>query len=673
MAPNVFIKLNIEVQHAGFNFLQKPGKVQTRDSRLVKGKTNKLGTGFGHLAGSDSELKVRSMAVSWIQAICNDELVDFLPQFVQALKHETWEASPLAEFLLRRALASPRVAHYLYWLLVQTLPGQFPQNSSSESRGEDDVSLSEARYHRRLQLMLRALLAMTGESLRQRFLSQQLLVKNLYEVARSVKTTKESLRLKVLMQEMEILHHSLEDSTTCLPLSPSLEVVGVQVRTCSYFPSNTLPLKINFLSAETGIIPAIFKVGDDLQQDMLVIQMVRIMDKLWLKDGLDLKMVTFACVPTGHKRGMLEMVTNAETLRKIQVELGLTGSFKDRPIAEWLAKHNPSTFEYEKAVENFTVFYLNNFYSSITKMVEERDRTPFVLTSDMAYVINGGDKPTAKFHHFVDLCCQAFNIVRKHGNLLLNLFCLMVGSGIPGVTMESVNYVQQALSPELSNPEAAAMFARMIEGSLKSWFTQFNFFLHNLAQLRFTGDHNDGELLSFIPRTYTMQQEGRIRSVSIHGYQKRYDPEKYYVYILKVERENQPDPVYLFRLYKEFCELHQKLCIHFPLAKCYRCIIHGHRLLRNRVIHRPCCGLPLIEHVTAPSLMWLQDEVSWAGVSVQAENPEEEDEKFMRALNHRSFSPMMASRDVRESKVAAMMRVSPLPSSLDSMPAENIN
>lgn len=52
--------------------------------------------------------------------------------------------------------------------------------------------------------------------------------------------------------------------------------------------------------------------------------------------------------------GMIEMVTNAETLRKIQVELGLTGSFKDRPIAEWLAKHNPSALEYERAVANFT-------------------------------------------------------------------------------------------------------------------------------------------------------------------------------------------------------------------------------------------------------------------------------------------------------------------------------
>lgn len=56
---------------------------------------------------------------------------------------------------------------------------------------------------------------------------------------------------------------------------------------------------------------------------------------------------------------MIEMVTDAETLRKIQVELGLTGSFKDRSIAEWLAKHNPSALEYERAVENFTGMHLH--------------------------------------------------------------------------------------------------------------------------------------------------------------------------------------------------------------------------------------------------------------------------------------------------------------------------
>lgn len=60
--------------------------------------------------------------------------------------------------------------------------------------------------------------------------------------------------------------------------------------------------------------------------------MVRIMDKMWLKEGLDLKMVTFQCIPTGDKKGMIEMITDAETLRKIQVEWGLTGSFKGNYI-----------------------------------------------------------------------------------------------------------------------------------------------------------------------------------------------------------------------------------------------------------------------------------------------------------------------------------------------------
>lgn len=72
-------------------------------------------------------MEVRSLAVRWIHDISSDELVDYLPQLVQALKHETYETSPLASFLLERSLTSPRVAHYLYWLLIHTLPGPCPQ------------------------------------------------------------------------------------------------------------------------------------------------------------------------------------------------------------------------------------------------------------------------------------------------------------------------------------------------------------------------------------------------------------------------------------------------------------------------------------------------------------------------------------------------------------------
>ena len=88
----------------------------------------------------------------------------------------------------------------------------------------------------------------------------------------------------------------------------------------------------------------------------------------------------------------------------------------------------------------------------------------------------------------------------------------MASSGIPGVTQDAVKYVQRALLPDLSNSEAAATFARMIEESLRCWFTQWNFFFHSLAQMRFSGlndelgdtkDASKGALLSFVPQTYT--------------------------------------------------------------------------------------------------------------------------------------------------------------------------
>lgn len=54
-----------------------------------------------------------------------------------------------------------------------------------------------------------------------------------------------------------------------------------------------------------------------------------------------------------------------------------------------------------------------------------RDRAPFVLTPDMAYVINGGDTPTTSFQKFTDLCCSAYNELRKNCNLFINLLELV--------------------------------------------------------------------------------------------------------------------------------------------------------------------------------------------------------------------------------------------------------
>jgi len=65
-------------------------------------------------------------------------------------------------------------------------------------------------------------------------------------------------------------------------------------------------------------IHVIFKVGDDLRQDQLTLQMFRLMDQMWLNEGLDLKMSPYHCVETGNEIGMIEVVLNAETTAGIQ-------------------------------------------------------------------------------------------------------------------------------------------------------------------------------------------------------------------------------------------------------------------------------------------------------------------------------------------------------------------
>ena len=52
------------------------------------------------------DIEVRRCAVEWLRPILSDELVDYLPQLVEALKLEPFDHSPLMVFLLERSLSS---------------------------------------------------------------------------------------------------------------------------------------------------------------------------------------------------------------------------------------------------------------------------------------------------------------------------------------------------------------------------------------------------------------------------------------------------------------------------------------------------------------------------------------------------------------------------------------
>uniref|UniRef100_A0A672RSA0 Phosphatidylinositol-4-phosphate 3-kinase catalytic subunit type 2 beta n=1 Tax=Sinocyclocheilus grahami TaxID=75366 RepID=A0A672RSA0_SINGR len=520
------------------------------------GCMNHLDT-LGLLNATFPDQECRRTAVQWMDSISDPELLDFLPQLVQALKYECYLDSHLVRFLLRRAIGDMRIAHYLFWLLKD--------------------ALQDSQFSVRYQYLLAALLCCSGRGLREEFDRQCWLVNILAKIAQRVRDASPSSRQAILREGLEEVKQFFSINSSCrLPLNPGH---------CIVLADTSKPKHISH---------SLF------MQDMLTLQIIRIMNKIWIQEGLDMRMVIFRCFSTGRGRGMVEMIPNAETLRKIQVEHGVTGSFKDRPLADWLQKHNPTEDEYEKAVENFiyscagccVATYIlgicdrhndnimlktsgHMFHIDFGKFLGhaqmfgniKRDRAPFVFTSDMAYVINGGDKPSSRFHDFVDLCCEAYNLIRKHAHLFLNLLGLMLSSGIPELSdVDDLKYVYDALRPHESEADATMHFTRLIESSLGSVATKLNFFIHNLAQMKFASSE-ERPVLTFAPRVYTLKSDGVIRSLFVCRHIKTYTPSKGYSYVVKVEREGQQGSTLVQRTFEEFHELHCKLQLIFPSSK----------------------------------------------------------------------------------------------------------
>jgi len=76
---------------------------------------------------------------------------------------------------------------------------------------------------------------------------------------------------------------------------------------------------------------------------MLTVQMIRIMDKLWKDEGLDLRMEPYGVIATERQVGLIEVVGNTQTLAKIQKSHSMraTSAFNKASLLNWLKCNNP--------------------------------------------------------------------------------------------------------------------------------------------------------------------------------------------------------------------------------------------------------------------------------------------------------------------------------------------
>lgn len=456
-----------------------------------------------------SDPVVREYALRLIDQFSDSTLQEFLLQLVQVLKYEAYHDSPLARLLLRRALRAPlTIGHAFFWMI----------------RSEMHCSNVLERFGTLLVLYLLNCGPHEISLNKQAFVNDKIKA-----IADYIKTlpSKEK-RIEEARSLLNELNKELPPRY-CLCLTPKIECCAIKSQKCKVMDSKKLPLWIVFQNADPygKDFYTIFKSGDDLRQDQITLQLLRIMDVIWRgidptmrisdvdESPLDLKLKPYKCCSTGHDLGMIEVVVDSDTTANIITKYGgkLTGAFSSTPIDIYLREHNQHGL-YPTAVENFVrtcagycvatyvlgigdrhagnimvsnsghLFhidfghFLGNFKS---KYGINRERAPFVFTPAMAYIMRDTRIAGATYQDFERMCCEAYNMLRRRASLFINLFILMVPAAMPELLVKSdISYLQEMLSLELTIEQADVKFIGEIKNSLNTVSRQIDNWFHTL-------------------------------------------------------------------------------------------------------------------------------------------------------------------------------------------------
>ena len=201
-------------------------------------------------------------------------------------------------------------------------------------------------------------------------------------------------------------------------------------------------------------VSLLFKIGDDLRQDMLVIRLFEMFEGFWRKHGLDLPLPRNRIISTWRDGGVVEIVPDSATLAEIQTTFGggVFGSFAKSPITQYLQTHNADADTFAASLDLFTrslaaacvsscvlgfgdrhndnimvtkagqLFHIDfgHFlgHTMLAPTGQRRERTRFVLTQAMVHTVrqlHGDDG----MRRLVELCVKAYLILRSKASLVL--------------------------------------------------------------------------------------------------------------------------------------------------------------------------------------------------------------------------------------------------------------
>ncbi|XP_049871886.1 phosphatidylinositol 3-kinase catalytic subunit type 3 [Pectinophora gossypiella] len=413
------------------------------------------------------------------------------------------ERLSLASFLIVRARCNPALANYLYWYLL----------IECEDREGQDPAVRDM-YLAVMRSFSHHLAKGNADHQRTRsFLArQQVFIDKLVKLVKTVtresgNRNKKAERLQQLLADPDAFKFNFTNFEPMpFPLDPSVTIKGIVAKKASLFKSSLMPSKLTFLTTEGVEYEAIFKHGDDLRQDQLILQMITLMDKLLRRENLDLKLTPYKVLATSSKHGFLQFIESVTVAEALATEGSIQNFFR---------KYNPCEgAPYGIKPETMDTYIRSCAgYCVITYLLGVGDRhlDNLLLTKqgalfhiDFGYILGRDPKPlpppmklskemveamggvhSELYHEFRKQCYTAFLHLRRHANLMLNLFSLMVDASVPDIALEpdkAVKKVQDKLRLDLGDEEAVHYLQNLLDMSVTAVMAVLVEHFHKFAQ-----------------------------------------------------------------------------------------------------------------------------------------------------------------------------------------------